>query len=854
MVSSRRILFVAGTLAISASCFAASDLIDWLNEKIVKKISVSGTQSFGLHFHQVEGDRQTFNEQWYRGQGAKQFTDNRYVSVSGKNVLGLLNFDLQINNDPFSQPFDRRVSLNYDRKGIKADLGDINASLLNTNELVRFARTMQGAQIQAKLLNNRLTVKGLYSQTKAAARTVTIQGNNSSGPYYLNAGYVLDGTLRVQLDGVNQVLGTDYTVNTYGGSITFIDKIISPSSTILVSFETLGTNVSRGDVVGGSLSYLIAPGLSVGLTHIEQRPRGDNSLRETSEEFQGFGPTTSAYFLLQPPMPGLPVRITVNGILQIEGIDYRFDTRNPQVFYFLRFMPPDQTIRVTYTPQPDSGSFGNGKRVVSGLDLNWAIGKKGRFSANIAKSSLSTPLGETNGLAKSVNFSYNWGRLGFSTRWREIPGEYITVETTGFGRNDRGVDATLNYDAGRGLTFGLRGSSLEIGTPRFVNGGIETTKGTTRDLFFTSSWQKTKNEIFFFNAGSSDSSFAGAKNIINSVNGGYKLNAGRLTVEAIASGQNITAPGVNSSNQTVMIDSSILSERIQSSYQFSKSLNITSTVGLTQIESGDKNSQGHDFGFTAEWKPNEKLTNTLTLRDTFSGAITGIPGFNGGFGGYNGNGFSGGSLGLNINNATSRTKLAVLNTSWNPWSGFSLDATLVKSLSNGDNLSNSDLTSASLLAAWSPSSATRIGARIEQSKVKFTNQTSGASDSTLLNLSLEQSFGKRWRWSTDYLYSLSGSGGNGAFDRNLNSLQSVLTYQIAPKQRAILEYRQGNVGGYLPDKESYLGLGYSYEILPGIALRASYRIRDREALDALNANTSYKSRGFDLELEIAFGK
>lgn len=854
MVKSQRIFFVAVALALGASCYSASDLIDWLNDKIVKKIAVSGTQSFGLHFHTVEGDRQTFNEQWYRGQGAKQFTDNRYVSVSGKNVLGLLNFDLQINNDPFSQPFDRRVSINYDRKGIKADVGDINASLLNTNELVRFSRTMQGAQVQAKLLNNRLTVKGLYSQTKAAARTVTIQGNNSSGPYYLNAGYVLDGTLRVQLDGVNQILGTDFTINTYGGSITFIEKIIPPSSTILVSFETLGTNISRGDVMGGSLSYLIAPGISVGLTHIEQKPRGNNSLRETSEEFQGFGPTTSAYFLLQLPMTGLPIRITANGILQIEGIDYRFDNRNPQVFYFLRFMPPDQIIRVTYTPQPDAGSFGNGKRVVSGLDFNWTIGKNGRLSANVARSSLTTPLGETNGTAKSINFAYNWGRLGFTTRWREIPGEYITVETTGFGRNDKGVDATLNYDAGRGLSFGLRGSSLEIGSPRFVNGGIETTKGTNQDVYFTSSWQKTKNELLYINAGTSQSSFAGAKNSNNSINGGYKLNAGKLTIEALASGQQISAPGVNSSNQTVMIDSTVLSERIQSSYQFSKSLNVTTTLGLTQITSGDKNGQGHDFGFTAEWKPSEKLTNTLTLRDTFSGAITGIPGFNGGFGGYNGNGFSGGSFGLNINNATSRTKLAVFNTSWNPWSGFSLDATLVKSLSNGDNLSNSDMTSASLLAAWSPSAATRIGARIEQSKVEFTNQVSGASNSTLLNLSFEQSFGKRLRWSTDYLYSLSGSGGLGAFNRNLNSLQSVLTYQIAPKQRAILEYRQGNVGGYLPDKENYMGLGYSYEILPGIALRASYRIREREALDALNANTSYRSRGFDLELEISFGK
>ncbi len=854
MLKGKRTLIGLGAFAICANGFAASDLIDWLNDKIVKKISVSGTQAFGLHFHQVEGDRQTFNEQWYRGQGDKTFTDNRYMSVSGKNVFGLLNFDLQINNDPFAQPYDRRISLNYDRKGVKADIGDINASLLNTNDLVRFSRTMQGAQVQTKLFDNKLTVKALYSQTKAAARTVTIQGNNSSGPYYLNAGYILDGTLKVQVDGVNQILGTDFTVNTYGGSINFINKIIPPSSTILVSFETMGTNISRGNVMGGSLSYQVAPGVSIGLTHIQQTPRGNNSLRETSEEFQGFGPPTSAYFLLQPPMSTLPIKITVNGILQIENIDYRFDTNNPQVFYFMRFMPPDQIIRVTYTPQPDSGSFGNGKRSVSGLDVNWNIGKNGRLSANVARSTLNTPLGTTEGFAKSVNFNYNWGRLNFSTRWREIPGEYVTVETTGFGRNDKGVDATINYDAGHGLSFGLRGSSLEIGTPVFQNGGIVTNKGNNKDLFFTSSWQKSKNENLFLNAGMSRSDYAGAKNSNNSINGGYKLTQGKLTLEAIASGQQISAPGLNSKGQTEMIRSNVMSERIQSSYQLNKSLQLTGSVGLTQIQSGDKNGNGHDFGFTAEWKPNDKLTNTLTLRDTFSGAITGIPGYTGGFGGYNGNGFSGGSFGLNINNATSRTKLAVINSSWNPWSGFSIDATFVKSLSNGDNLSNSDLTSASLLAAWSPNASTRIGTRLEQSNVSFTNQNSGTSKNTILSLSLEQAFGSRLKWSTDYLYSVNGSGSQAAFDRKLNSLQSNLTYQIAPKQRAILEYRQGNVGGYLPDRETYMGLGYSYEILPGIALRASYRIREREALDALNSSTSYRSRGFDLELEIAFGR
>lgn len=82
-----------------------------------------------------------------------------------------------------------------------------------------------------------------------------------------------------------------------------------------------------------------------GVTSMRQMSpnRGTSSTR--LEKFEGFGAASTPYFLQFEPLASSVVIIRVNGVLQREFIDYRFDTSNPAVFYFTRFMPRTDQIQ-----------------------------------------------------------------------------------------------------------------------------------------------------------------------------------------------------------------------------------------------------------------------------------------------------------------------------------------------------------------------------------------------------------------------------------------------------------------------------------------------------------------------------
>lgn len=821
------------------------DLFEWIDKNVFKKILVSGSQRFALRLHHIEGNEEAFNEQWNRGRSGN-FVDDRSVTISGKNVLGVLNFDVQLNNSPYGLPTDRRISLNYDRGWLRLDAGDINARLPSGNELVRFSRSMKGAQATATF--GPLSVSALYTQSRSAARTISLTGNNTPGPYYLQAGMIVDGSLRVQVDGVEQRLGQDYTVNIYGGTITF-ERPIPPTSTIVCTYETMGYNQNRGDVYGAHVAYKVVPGLTIGATHLEQRPRVSGGLMQTTEAFQGYGPPNTPYFLLSPPLRSQPIIVTVDGVLQVEGVDYYFDALNPQIFYFTRFMPPTSIIRVTYTPTPDPGTFGNGKRQVSGVDFNWQIAKNNSLSFAAARSRLETPVGVQTGNAMSARYKLELGKLSFDAHWMQIPSSYVSVESTGFGRNVSGVETRMSYRAGAGWDFGLTAQDIKIATPRYTGQGLETISGHNRDIRFTANHKQGENQSFYVTALTSNGEYNGLTNQTQGVQTGYRWSQGKLGFDLGIGMTQVRAP--NSDQE--LVTSSLYGGRLSANYQASTQLNFSAAVGLNAIRSENKSGFGRDVSLRAEWTPNPKLRTELVLADTNSGAITGIGGYTGGHGfGYNGNGFSGGGTGFGIGfgNTPGNSKVAQLRTSWNPSSQLSLDLNLLKTEANGDNLSNSSLTGGSIFASWAPSQKTRLTGRIEHMTISFTSQP-GTSNNLIYGVSVEQDFLSRWRLIADYSYVSSSGSGLTGFDRTVNSVFANLTYAIDPKQRAFAEFRKGAVSGYLPDRESYFGIGYSYDILSGVALKGTYRFRLREAESSTNA--SYRSHGLDLELEFRFG-
>lgn len=837
-------------VAAGAHARAGQDVLSWVNDQILKKINISGSQVFGFHLHEVEGDRTTFNESLYYGDGDEQFTDRRSLQLNGTKLFGGFYFDVTMNNYGFSRPGDQRTLVGYERGWLKVEGGDINASLLNSNELVRFSRLMRGAQVQVKA--GRFALRALHSEIRAQARTISITGTNSPGPYFLQAGNIVDGSVRVQLDGVEMVLGQDYTLDPYAGTITFLERTITPAQTIVVTYETIGLNQASGTVTGGGLSYQILPGVSIGLTHIQQAPLDGGGLREITELFQGFGAPNTPYFLQYPPLRDRPIRVTVDGVLQVEGVDYYFDPVNPIVFYFTRFMPREVTIRVTYTPTPEPGSFGNGKRQVTGVDVQWKIGGQGSLSFATAKSRLDAPLGAETGEAMAARFDYTYGRARIQSRWRSIPSSYIGIESTGFSRNEKGVDLTLRYDAGRGYNLELFGSDYRIGTPSFQGGGISTISGRTRDVRFSASYEPDETKSAYLTAWNSDGEYQGIPNEKFEVNAGYRHRAKRWTLDAGLVHTDAKSAKFATGGELIPTSAVINGARVSGTYRASDALHFTSRIGFNQIESDGKSSEGMDLSFTGVWEASEKLSLDLTLADTNSGGITSLANFTGGNGfGYGGNGFSGGGFNYGGSFIGTRSKIAQIHASWRPSDEFSIDAFLGHSRAEGDNLTNSIANRIGLTASWRPSNDTSLYASVDRTEVELVDG-GGKSTSTSMSVSADQKFGKRLSAGAYFTLTSFGGAGVSGFDQTIASFDANLRYVLAARQSIFARGGFSSTDGYRADEQISFGLGYTYELLPGVNLDATYWIRRREGLDILTGQNSFRSNSLDIELRIDF--
>jgi hypothetical protein len=318
-----------------------------LQEEFRRTVTISGHKRIGFHLHDIEGDFAAFRDQNYFGQGGQRVTDNTELTVRVNKFLGFLSFDWRWSNSRFRNPYDARITYTYESPNFTLEVGDITASLGGANPLVGFNRTLKGATATANWGKTRL--RYITSETKAAARTITISGNDSPGPYYLQGSQIVDGSERVQVDGVEKRRGDDYTIDYFGGILRFRDGMIIPrTSTIVVTYETYAFNSAPSRLQGFRMESNLGGGFNFGFTMLSQEVDcARTALRRRTEQFYGFGAPSTPYDLQFPPLRDAanPVIITVAGAPQIEGVDYYFDELLPYRFYFTRFMPQQSSFR-----------------------------------------------------------------------------------------------------------------------------------------------------------------------------------------------------------------------------------------------------------------------------------------------------------------------------------------------------------------------------------------------------------------------------------------------------------------------------------------------------------------------------
>lgn len=837
-------LLISGCL-VCAAMPASAGIPSWirrLDQQVIKRIQISGYRTLGLHLHQVSGDREAYNTLNYYGQGQRKFTDIGQITLTGRKVLGIANFDATILDSRLTDPQGQRFSLNYEKSGFAVDIGDVNGTLLNTNLFASYRKSLRG--VQTGYRKGRFQAKAVYSQVRGSARTISIPGTNSPGPYYLQNNQILRGTEEVQVDGVPQRVGEDYIIDYEVGSITFLKSSIVPSSSIVVSYEALGTVDRPGTLQAAGVAYDMGRVGRVGVTAMRQLTGSGSATTQRLEKFQGFGASSTPYFLQFEPLPGSTVEIRVNGILQRQGIDYVFDASNPAVFYFTRFMPATDNIDVLYRPTPRTTV--DGDREVLGVDYRLPLGDKGSrgyVSLHQATGRLTKSPSATSGTARGAQLQYSSGPLLFSANWRKVPPGFVGIETTGFNRNEDAHDARLEFRPTSRWTFAASETNRSIRTPgtlprTYVNSRVVSTVGTA--LFRpseTSRWEANHRRSKTTGI-AGDSRVEASTLTASQIVGPMRLNMGLERTDGY---------GTSGGKRT---NFRILGAKLGAAFEYRNVLSTSLSYGINHIRSGSTSGIGRDVDLNLTVRPGSWIDVSARYLLSDSGSVVTIGSYNNGYGlGYDGNGFSGGSGATSLLGATNLELLSG-RVAMRPAPRLTMNVEARRYKTVGSVSSNATTSGIGGGLTYDLGSNTRLDLSVDRSNTSYV-------DSPLRSGTTSLTVGLAGNPKGRFNYALSSSSfrstGNSTFRQNSGSFDLTAGYYLGGRHRLVLDFSSGRTSGYLPQNATDLLLGYQYQIWNNLALQASYRYRNVKSLDPTIVSGQYKSSGMDLELVFRFG-
>lgn len=859
-----------------------------ISEEFNRKIQLSGSKKIGFHIAKVSGDRNAYSDSYYFGQGGRPVTDFTELSIIGTKVFDLFNFNWRLTNTPFGTPQDKRFSINYERGGTRIDVGDITAAL-GGNELVSFQKTLRGVHVSTRLSPSiPLKVSGIYSETRATARTSVIYGNDSGGPYYLNASQILDGSERVRVDGREMVRGKDYEIDYFTGLLTFKEGIIIPrTSTILVSFESEGYNEPAGKLTGWRVEAPLGS-LRLGMIALRQDTRSSSGLRTKTERFYGYGNPLSPYELQYPVEPGSAVIATVDGVPQQQGTqrgegDFFVDPDIPYRVYFNRAIPATSIISITYVPRL-TGNATLGSRRVTGYDLNWQLGKLGSVGFYAARSSAERGAGTQEGQGKMLNATLNLGHVRWTTLWRDIDPDFVTVESVGFRRQEKGYSHTIEYVGSQQFNARLTIDRMQVpdyigsylsgsqrtGNASVNNTSLDATLNLPKAPQIRLSWLRQRNDSGNYGSSETQSRTVSLTHRLGSVSLSLDVLSTRASsISTFTTGGNTTTSNYDSSSDTL---------RLTWSWSHSDRLAFNGVLARGHTRSSGSSNNAQDISVGVRWLPLKTLninyqyavrdSGTLSstggyLGGNLGGSFIGPGGYQSGWGvGYGAGGnYSGGyynpiSSGLTYSSIGVKNRSHNLTVSFTPNDNLSVDLGFMQQLSAGDNLTNTDMQGLNLGVNYRLSDKTSVALNFTRQNVNYVGASDGAKTDMVyftvrteltrklvLNLQAQ-------RMNSSSLFSMGGSGQRQ--DQKMLAYSLRLEYPFAPRQSAFLEHRFSDVQGFFGSVDRDSALGYEYEINRYLAFTLSVRLQERSNRDAQYANYNYKAFTLDADLSARF--
>jgi len=832
-------------------------LMDWFSSSIWKRIDITGRRTFGIHHQNVTGDRDAFNSLNYFGEGSKMFTDTGQMTLVGNKVLGFFNFNMTLTDDRFSDPQSKRIWMAYEKSGFQLGYGDLTSvSLLNTNDFARYTKTLSGATFGYN--KGRFAFKAVRTETKSAARTRSIQGTNTVGPYYIGDSQIVTDSEEIRVDGTTMKQGQDYTINYQSGSFTFISRMIAPTSTIVISYETLGFNTTPGTVQGAGLSYDFGKAGRIGFTALQQKSGGSSGLSSRTEKWEGQGPPTSPYFLEFDPLPSRPIVVKVNGILQILGADYIFGTDNSgapiyTIIYFLRPIPTDQEVEFTYTPKPVQTI--DGDRSVYGFDYKLPLGSKGFLSYSQATGKLDNGITPMQGTARGIKGEYSFGPYHVHAGIRDVPATFVSVESRSFNRNEKATDFGLEYKK-KAYTWGVTATNSDIITQSVdANNNVvfNGSKYATQGAYLNYQPQGTKGITWSLQHNRTQSSYTGYDSKIDTTTLAANKTFGRLNTRLSLDHENGFGPitlsdGVTTKDGAVSLDAI----RLNADYTTSKGWFFGTRTSLSRMNSLGKSGNGNDITLSTSYKPIKgPFDFEASYVNSNSGSLSSLGSFQNGSGiGYGGNGFTGSTATSTVLNGGSNYKSFSVTPNYKINSRASLNGRFYQLRQSGSFNSNSETMSYGLGVNWDLGGNTLVSTNVDRSATRFLDLTA-RTESTAVELALMGNPKGPWSYRIGLNSLISGKTTDYAQDSF--GIDGYLRHRLNARSNLSLQFTLGRTSGYLPQSEHFIGAFYEYQLYRNVALVGSYKIRHVLNNDPTITTGAYRSSGFDLELNFNFG-
>lgn len=820
----------------------------WLKRHVLDRIEISGYRTLGYHSFEVSGDSEAFSELNLYGQGNRRFTDIGQLRVTGRRVFGLLDFESQIQDSRFSDPQAQSYTFRFERKGLRLEYGDVDARI-SANRFAGFAKSLRGVTVSYRTRG--LSASLVRSESRGSARTVAIQGTNSAGPYYLQSSQIVRGSEDVRVDGVQMQIQRDYVIDYELGSLTFVSRIVPTTSTIVVSYEAFGFNATPGIIQGAVVAYDFGRAGRVSIAALQQIARGQTDLNARLEKFQGFGSPSTPYILQFEPLPGSPIQIRLDGVIQTEGIDYYFDPGNASIFYFRRFVPATSTIDVLYTPRPRETI--DGDRDVFGLQYSLPLGKGGRngeIALGHAFGKLKSTVNPLSGTAREARLRYRTGQIELRASAVDVPSGFVGIESRGFNRNERSIEVGLRAEGKSGFSYELAHANQAVTIRQTDNQGNLLFQNSR----FTNAWGALRYQAptgarsFSLEQRQTHVGQSGKRTQVQSTTARWSERFPQGDLSLSLERRDARGPLIGSPTGEI---ARVLSNmaRLGAHYQ-ADPFSLSAEFGVSQIQTGGQSGAGKDYSLNLAYNPSSRLSVNVGYLVSESGALALASQIASGYGlGYDGNGFSGGPISNTPNGATD-VRVLQLNADYLVTDWLSLGLRASRQRYFGSISSNTETTSLGFdITATLPRGHT-IALSADRSESEFLD-LAGRSTGTYVDFSYRASPPGRLSYSVG-INAFQSSGGQ--FAQDSVSWELGATWRLAERHSIGASLASTATRGYLPQNDLSWVVFYRYKIWRNLDLVTNYRYRNVRNLEPGVTSGAYRAQGLSVELAFQFGR